>query len=478
MINSKLIPAEFIRAIDGDTAEFQYKHPESGKTETYTVRMLLVDTPEMNSYDGGTPQTYAVEAKRYLETALNNAKDVYIEYDTSLTDHYDRQLAYVWTDNALLNERLIKEGLARVDYVSMPNIRHLGRLYQAEEDAAGKEKGIWTDIKGAYNGEGTSIEIPKNPAYDNPISNPGTTLPNESNIDNPLTTTYNKYGFMDSKASPHREFFSGANVKVYFGDVWLDQIAGISYVLQENVAPIYGFKSYTFDRISRGTRYVQGEFVINFTENGYMQNILDKIRTGMEDVQEAIEQEESFAYVTSLSEEQNIRDLLAVGNTDRYAENIQSLKESFWGISNEFTAPSSKKERDSFYYAEVAGKENLLREHGFNILIDYSPDANQRDFEDCLKLRKDKKSFYQTFRSIVGVHLTGESQEISNNGQVIQQRFQFMARDLDSDITLPSLTHNFRLEQPTVISTDKYKYKNHETNRSPWGGWEQGPISN
>ena len=90
---------------------------------------------------------------------------------------------------------------------------------------------------------------------------------------NPITDQFQRLDgndgirrFSDNKSTPRREYFSGANVKVYFGDVWVDQIQAISFTLQEQVAPIYGFSSYTFDRISRGSRMVQGQFTIHFTE--------------------------------------------------------------------------------------------------------------------------------------------------------------------------------------------------------------------
>lgn len=266
---------------------------------------------------------------------------------------------------------------------------------------------------------------------------------------------FQTYGFNEAKSSPHKEYFSGANVKVYFGDVWIDQLAGISFSLQESVQPIFGFRSHTFDRVSRGSRYVQGEFILNFTENGYLQSILDRVASNMKTVENQIRADQDYDIVTNLTPERNIQALLSTKGDDIYAQQIEALKQSFWGGESNFVPTTEKKENDTFYYAERNGEENALLEHGFNILIDYSPDANLRDFEDCLNQTKDKRSFYDTFRSIVGVHLTGEGQAIYNNGQIIQHSFQFLARDLDGDITIPSLINNFRTNQLSLGETNK-----------------------
>lgn len=73
------------------------------------------------------------------------------------------------------------------------------------------------------------------------------------------------------------EFFSGADVAIYFGDTFIDDITGLQFSLIENVKPIYGYASYTWDAVKHGTRIVQGRFSIAFREAGYLFRILDHI---------------------------------------------------------------------------------------------------------------------------------------------------------------------------------------------------------
>lgn len=260
------------------------------------------------------------------------------------------------------------------------------------------------------------------------------------------------YNFDKTKESTKKEYFSGSNVHVYFGSVWVDQIASIEFQLQEQVAPIYGFHSYTFDRISRGNRIVQGSFTLTFTENGYLQTILDRVASevGRYKQKSSISSKDAKSKMESYSTDKTIEAILATGGTSSYENYINSLKESFWGGNNGNTIvkETQVKDTDTYFYSKKNGstEENPLKEHGFNILIDYSPDANYADFERCLKKMNINTSLMQTYRTIVGVHITGVSQPIMNNGQVLTQTYQFVARDLDGDITQASLANNFRYD--------------------------------
>jgi hypothetical protein len=90
----------------------------------------------------------------------------------------------------------------------------------------------------------------------------------------PLSDTYAR---PDSRVEYQlfgQEYFSNADVKLYFGDIWVDDITSIAFQLQETVMPVYGYNSYTFDAVSRGQRVVNGSFGINFTSVGYLNEIV------------------------------------------------------------------------------------------------------------------------------------------------------------------------------------------------------------
>ncbi len=125
--------------IDGDTTRFNF----NGSSESF--RYLIIDTPEVNT-DSGIPEPYAVEAAERVEELLTQADTIEVEFDVGpMTDDYDRYLAYVYADGEMINEILLREGLAAVRYANPPNTSHLELLEKAEEQAQSENAGIWSE---------------------------------------------------------------------------------------------------------------------------------------------------------------------------------------------------------------------------------------------------------------------------------------------------------------------------------------------
>lgn len=123
--------------IDGDTTRFYFND------ESYSFRYLLIDTPEIGRKSGEKDEPFAKEALHRVEALLNNAEHIYVMFDQSQTDNYGRYLVYVFADDIMVNEQLVKEGLAEVKYVYPPNTTYENKMRQAEEEAKRKKVGMW-----------------------------------------------------------------------------------------------------------------------------------------------------------------------------------------------------------------------------------------------------------------------------------------------------------------------------------------------
>ncbi|WP_442637843.1 thermonuclease family protein [Rossellomorea marisflavi] len=135
---TELVPVEFIRIVDGDTIKVKYQGEEK------SVRYLLIDTPE-TSHPRLGKQPYGEEAKAFNASLVENGQ-VSLEFDVGgRMDRYGRLLAYIYVDGELVQEKLVREGLARVGYVYPPSTRHLDRLEKAQELAKKEKKNIWSD---------------------------------------------------------------------------------------------------------------------------------------------------------------------------------------------------------------------------------------------------------------------------------------------------------------------------------------------
>lgn len=130
-------PVEFVKKVDGDTIRVKFNGKE------YVVRYLNIDTPETVKQNHPV-ETYGPEASQLNENLLKNAKTVALEFDVNQKfDKYNRLLAYVWADDILVQEELLKNGLAEIKYVYEPDTRYIKRFTKAQNQAKAQKLNIW-----------------------------------------------------------------------------------------------------------------------------------------------------------------------------------------------------------------------------------------------------------------------------------------------------------------------------------------------
>lgn len=129
----------FEEAVDGDTAKFIM----DGKK--ITVRFLAIDTPE-SVHPNKEVEPYGKEASDFTKERLSNATNIILEFDqkSDKQDKYGRYLAWIWVDGQLLQEELIKEGLAKTEYI-YGEYKYLEQIQEEENNAKSKKIGIWKD---------------------------------------------------------------------------------------------------------------------------------------------------------------------------------------------------------------------------------------------------------------------------------------------------------------------------------------------
>lgn len=82
------------------------------------------------------------------------------------------------------------------------------------------------------------------------------------------------------------EYFSGANVLLYISDIELDAV-GISYQVTYSKQPIYSYFSKLYDAVLDGKEMVQGKFVLNFSSNKFLIQLLSKDNGNITNLSEA-----------------------------------------------------------------------------------------------------------------------------------------------------------------------------------------------
>lgn len=78
----------------------------------------------------------------------------------------------------------------------------------------------------------------------------------------------------NSRGEGYVQYYSSLDADILFGGIFIDEVVSISWQVQQNAMPIFGYNSYTFDDIAVGARFVQGSFTVNFTEANYLTRVM------------------------------------------------------------------------------------------------------------------------------------------------------------------------------------------------------------
>ena len=140
-----LYPAEITAAVDGDTVKIQFKNKipqDCSKNET--VRLIGVNTPELNLHKDDEAEYFAEEAFLYTNRYYKEEVNVQLDDISSMRDKYGRLLAYIWLCNStMLNKNLIEDGYGRYYNAFLFKEKYMKEFSDAEFQAIKAEKGIW-----------------------------------------------------------------------------------------------------------------------------------------------------------------------------------------------------------------------------------------------------------------------------------------------------------------------------------------------
>ncbi len=125
-----------LRVIDGDTLLLEHARTR--------VRLQGIDTPETVKEDTAV-EDWGPESTQYTKRFVQDAEGrVRIEVDGEAVDRYGRQLVFVWLNDRMLNEELVRQGLARAKLAYDYSEAKKQRLRAAEDEAQSNKVGIWS----------------------------------------------------------------------------------------------------------------------------------------------------------------------------------------------------------------------------------------------------------------------------------------------------------------------------------------------
>ena len=124
---------QVLRVVDGDTLLL---------TSNARVRLIGVNTPETVRPDHPV-EAWGPEASRFTQEFISRGP-VRLTFDQERKDRFNRFLAYVWVDDRLLNEELVRAGLARAELQFHYSSSMKKRFREAQQAAQRERVGLWS----------------------------------------------------------------------------------------------------------------------------------------------------------------------------------------------------------------------------------------------------------------------------------------------------------------------------------------------
>lgn len=245
------------------------------------------------------------------------------------------------------------------------------------------------------------------------------------------------------------DYFSGSQMFLYIGDVWVDEVTSLQYVTQQIKTPIYGYASQLWDDVAAGHVLVSGQFTINFKEQGYLWAVLRRYKQII-DPGFSVAKQDSRLLKTRKGSTVTMPDLVNKNGT-RVGSNGTAISRAT--IERIAQGDITRQERFDFYH-DLAGYAtfgvNSPKDKAFEDIVEafedqiWNPKGTDTDLNNQLRRTDDNRfdgfDMYVVFgnyaspqanhtvQKIIDVRLTSQAKMVKIDGSPIQEEYSFIAR--------------------------------------------------
>jgi hypothetical protein len=245
------------------------------------------------------------------------------------------------------------------------------------------------------------------------------------------------------------EYYTGAQVRIYFGHILIDEIASIEWAGSNTKRPVYGYASTLFDAIAQGQYLVQGTLVMPFKEVGFLyatQKLLRNQEVYQRKIEAAVRsgnagrigtpgvdpqttppratittEESRFTDGDNVKEERTeevvtsftASDLLEQ-EAERGGQSFQDLVDALEGRLWDPTQVISQLRRADEFDLDPSRE---FIQSGFNILVTFG-DVNNPNTAS-------------TAKTLIDVHFTGDQRIVDTGDNLIYEQYTFFCRSAD-----------------------------------------------
>jgi len=173
------------------------------------------------------------------------------------------------------------------------------------------------------------------------------------------------------------DYFCGTDAKIFFGDIWVDDIITIQYNINQTKTPIYGYADQEFAAVALGNIIVQGTLAIAFKETGYL-NV----------IQYMLENQRNTSTKALGYKLKNMREQSA-NRMSKYVPGLTEGPDVREGTGLSYSATGSPqiiRQQETIENILMSKKGNLAAESLSKTIIG---DTSERDFEDFAEVLED-----------------------------------------------------------------------------------------
>jgi len=206
-------------------------------------------------------------------------------------------------------------------------------------------------------------------------------------------------------------YYSGGQAQVYYDDVFLDEISSLSFTTVTNKTPLYGYSSTYFDTVAKGNILIQGSFVINFVTTNYLSIIAESIRQRKEG--NLVDVNDDGVLVRP---DPVVPGFGTILRKNMSAFQLQQAVNQIRGLGNREFLQLAQDIQNGRTQASSSANDKFYTLKPFEIFAVFGDEADL--------------SSNHTVKKIKDVYLTAQAQVINSSGEVIQEQYSFIARDI------------------------------------------------
>lgn len=214
------------------------------------------------------------------------------------------------------------------------------------------------------------------------------------------------------------DYYSGANIGIWFRDLLVTDIVGIEFSLLQTKKPVWGYASQLYDGVAGGVVQVSGVLYMNFTRSQFLPALIERtvVSTSQNDTLEIAN--------STLTEADVLARTGVKGGFTHYVtrQNIELLKQRYWENSGEpgFDANISS--------IPISVNRPDWHMTPFEVRINYGDPL--AIISNGSPTSIDLGGQNRTLRKLKGVHITGFGQSIQINGEPVIESYPFLAREV------------------------------------------------